>query len=409
VLRSQALSLRDRDFVQAMIASGEGPVRVVFAEILPSMVGLIAANLFGAALYAVLTQSGLEFLGVGDVSQVSWGTMLYWAQSSQELLQVAWPCIAAPGLCIAALGTAFALLNFAVDEVANPRLRSEQVAAAAKPMPLLPAGAPPISDALLHLRGLEAGYLTERGTVRAVKDVNLEMRRGEFLGIADESGCGKSTLAFAVAHPLEIHGITRGRATASAVRALLERVGIARALAVQPALILADEPTSMLDVSIRLDIMNLMLDLRDQEGLSYLFIAHDLAGARYMSDRVAVMYAGHLVEIGPSAGLIGSPAHPYTRLLKSAAPKPDSGLEVSRVEARGEIPDLTQLPPGCPFESRCLHARSEYRAELLRMVEVAAGHEVRCVLYYPELGAPGTAPDASRGDDPRANLQKAVA
>ena len=229
MLRSQALSLRDRDFVQATIASGEGPVRVVFAEILPSMVGLIAANLFGAALYAVLTQSGLEFLGVGDVSQVSWGTMLYWAQSSQELLQVAWPCIAAPGLCIAALGTAFALLNFAVDEVANPCLRSEQVAAAAKPLPLLPAGARPISDALLHLRGLESGYLTERGTVWAVKDVNLEMRRGEFLGITDESGCGKSTLAFAVARPLEIHGITRGRATASAVRALLECVGIERA------------------------------------------------------------------------------------------------------------------------------------------------------------------------------------
>jgi peptide/nickel transport system ATP-binding protein len=227
------------------------------------------------------------------------------------------------------------------------------------------------------------------------------------------------TVGYALSRPLEIHGLVRGRQTAPAVRTLLERVGlspgagyehkfphelsggqrqrvgIARALAVQPELILADEPTSMLDVSIRLDIMNLMLDLRDQEGISYLFITHDLAGARYMSDRVAVMYAGHLVEIGPSAGLIGSPAHPYTRLLKSAAPKPESGLEPDRVEARGEIPDLTQLPSGCPFEPRCPHARAECHAALPRMVQVASGHEVRCVLYYPELGAPGIRPDAS--------------
>jgi peptide/nickel transport system ATP-binding protein len=226
------------------------------------------------------------------------------------------------------------------------------------------------------------------------------------------------TVGYALSRPLEIHGLSRGRDTAPKVRALLERVGlspgamyeqkfphelsggqrqrvgIARALAVQPALILADEPTSMLDVSIRLDIMNLMLDLRDQEGLSYLFITHDLAGARYMSDRVAVMYAGNLVEIGGSAELIGSPAHPYTRLLKSAAPKPESGLEPDRVEARGEVPDLTQLPPGCPFEPRCPYARAECRAGLPRLVEVARvheghSHEARCVLYYPELGAPG--------------------
>jgi peptide/nickel transport system ATP-binding protein len=132
-----------------------------------------------------------------------------------------------------------------------------------------------------------------------------------------------------------------------------------------------------------------MLDLRDQEGLSYLFITHDLAGARYMSDRVAVMYAGHLVELGPSAELIGAPAHPYTQLLRSAAPKPESGLEPDRVEARGEVPDLTQLPPGCPFEPRCPHARAECRTGLPRMVEIAPRHEVRCVLYYPELGGEG--------------------
>ena len=341
------------------------------------------------------------------------------------------------------------------------------------------------SEPVLRLEGLEKVFRSGRRTVKAVTDFNLTIRRGEVVGLVGESGSGKSTVArlvaqlhqptsgkirlngqplparptgrallayrrkvqmifqdpfsslnpthtvgYALARPLEIHGLARGRETAPAVLALLERVGlapgamwvqkfphelsggqrqrvgIARALAVQPSLILADEPTSMLDVSIRLDIMNLMLDLRDQEGLSYLFITHDLAGARYMSDRVAVMYAGHLVEIGPSAELIGSPAHPYTRLLKSAAPKPESGLTVTRVEARGEIPDLTALPSGCPFEPRCAHARAECRVTLPRMVEIAAGHEVRCVLYYPELGAPGIPPSESRGGESRAGTPR---
>ncbi|HEX2863872.1 MAG TPA: ABC transporter permease, partial [Deinococcales bacterium] len=117
VLRSQALTLRQRDFVLAAIASGESPTRAIFAEILPNMLGLIAANFFGAALYAVLSEAGLEFLGVGDVSQVTWGSMLYWAQANQALIRSAWWWVAAPGLSIAAMGTAFALLNFAVDQV----------------------------------------------------------------------------------------------------------------------------------------------------------------------------------------------------------------------------------------------------------------------------------------------------
>jgi peptide/nickel transport system ATP-binding protein len=167
-------------------------------------------------------------------------------------------------------------------------------------------------------------------------------------------------------------------------------VGIARALAAEPQLILADEPTSMLDVSIRLDIMNLLLDLRERDGLSFLFITHDLAGARYMCDRIAVMYAGHLVELGPAARVIDAPLHPYTRLLRSAAPKPELGLAPERVEARGEVPDLASLPPGCPFEPRCPHARPECRAGVPPLVTPEPGHQARCVLHAQE-GAPGSA------------------
>ncbi|EYB68609.1 Oligopeptide/dipeptide ABC transporter, ATPase subunit [Deinococcus phoenicis] len=219
------------------------------------------------------------------------------------------------------------------------------------------------------------------------------------------------TIGYTLARPLEIHGFARKGNVQAQVSTLLDRVGlspgasyaakrphelsggqrqrvvIARALAARPELILADEPTSALDVSIRLDIMNLLLDLRDQEGLSMLFITHDLAGARYMSDRIAVMYAGYLVEIGPAERVIGQPQMPYTQLLKRAAPKPEGNLNAGGLEAPGEIPDLANLPPGCPFEPRCPHARAVCRAGLPRMYDVGAGHQARCILHDPELAA----------------------
>ncbi len=222
---------------------------------------------------------------------------------------------------------------------------------------------------------------------------------------------GLNTIGYILSRPLIIHGLARGQEVSAQVNSLLERVGlapgavwaakkphelsggqrqrvvIARALAARPELMLADEPTSALDVSIRLDIMNLLLDLKDQEGLSMLFITHDLAGARYMADRVSVMYTGYIVEIGPSDQVIGAPQHPYTQLLRSAAPKPDEAMRPERVEARGEVPDLSNLPPGCPFEPRCPHARAACREGLPKMYEVGLGHQARCILHDPVLAA----------------------
>ncbi|MGC2175414.1 MAG: ABC transporter ATP-binding protein [Acidimicrobiales bacterium] len=160
-----------------------------------------------------------------------------------------------------------------------------------------------------------------------------------------------------------------------------QRVGIARALAARPQLLIADEPTSMLDVSIRLTIMNLLLDLQSSRGLSLIFITHDLASARYVSDRIAIMYAGRLVEIGSARDVLGEPRHPYTNLLRDAAPDPTrGGLARIHAEERGEPPDLTALPIGCAFAPRCPFVRDECLLEFPTWRRAGEGHEVRCVL-----------------------------
>jgi peptide/nickel transport system permease protein len=123
VLRSQTQSLRSRDFVTAAVFSGERPFRIVFREILPNMTSLIVGSFFGAATAAILAEAGLEFLGLGDSSIVSWGTMLFWAQNSNALLTGQWSLLFAPGLCIALLATSLTLINFGVDGISNPRLR----------------------------------------------------------------------------------------------------------------------------------------------------------------------------------------------------------------------------------------------------------------------------------------------
>jgi peptide/nickel transport system ATP-binding protein len=138
--------------------------------------------------------------------------------------------------------------------------------------------------------------------------------------------------------------------------------------------------------------MNLLLELRSSESLSLIFVTHDLAGAYYMSDRIAIMYAGHLLEVGPASEVMGDPRHPYTQLLRQAAPDPEGDFgRDTRFEAYGDPPDLTSLPPGCPFVPRCPLARSECEFTLPEWREVGAEHRVRCVLY-DAAGNPGDTP-----------------
>jgi peptide/nickel transport system ATP-binding protein len=162
-----------------------------------------------------------------------------------------------------------------------------------------------------------------------------------------------------------------------------QRVAIARALAVKPEVLLADEPVSMLDVSIRLDILNLLLRLKDEEQLAILFITHDIASARYFAEETLVMYAGQTVEGGPSDDVIQTPKHPYTQLLLSAAPDPDriAGNGKSDLTARGEIPSLITPPAGCRFHPRCPHAMPVCKERFPGRTELGNGHWTNCFLY----------------------------
>lgn len=157
-----------------------------------------------------------------------------------------------------------------------------------------------------------------------------------------------------------------------------QRVGIARALAVEPEFIIADEPVSALDVSIQAQILNLMMDLKDEFKFSYLFIAHDLSVVRYICDRIAVMYLGAIMEMGTKADVFENPIHPYTRLLFSAVPTIGEAPLVDQMEMTGEIPSPIHLPEGCFFNERCPYAAEECRHCRPELKEIESNHFVAC-------------------------------
>jgi peptide/nickel transport system ATP-binding protein len=297
-----------------------------------------------------------------------------------------------------------------------------------------------IRDLAVHfaLRGGSLARLigSDTGTVKAVDGVNLQLRRGEVVGVVGESGSGKSTLGRAllglapatagsivfegqdlaqlsrrrlrslrrhiqmvfqdpnaalnpamtveeaVGDALRVHGMKSASERRTNVIAALERVGLspvelflekyprdlsggqkqrvvlARAIITDPSVLVADEPISMLDMSVRAKILQLMLDLKEELGLTYVYITHDLASAKYFCDRIAIMYLGRIVELGHTEEIFANPRHPYTKALLKAVPDPDPSRPVARDLPRGEVPDAADPPLGCAFHPRCNEATS---------------------------------------------------
>jgi peptide/nickel transport system ATP-binding protein len=286
-------------------------------------------------------------------------------------------------------------------------------------------------------RGLRA---RNRRPVRAVNGVSLRVRKGETLGIVGESGCGKSTvarlllgleqptsgeifidglaqmvfqdpfssfnpkmtIARIIEEPLSVQRWGDRATRAERVTQLItqvglepahlarypsqlsggqrQRVAVARALALNPSVVVADEPTSALDVSVRAQIINLLADLKADLGISFVFISHDLLTVRYISDRIAVMYLGEVVEYGPAEDVFDRPMHPYTRALIDAVPIPDPRLESARSNAplRGDLPSPLDLPEGCAFASRCPMATALCRAEKPELKKYRISQEAAC-------------------------------
>jgi ABC-type glutathione transport system ATPase component/ABC-type dipeptide/oligopeptide/nickel transport system permease subunit len=397
VFRAQARSLRTSDFVSAAVVAGERPLRVMVREILPNMRSLLVSSFIGAAVYAIGAEAGLEFLGLGDLARVSWGTSLYWARSEAALITGSWWTFVPAGACIGLVGFGLALVNRAVDELADPRLlgRERKERRRAEVPSVTPHG-PLVADPLLVVDALRVA----QGRTVVLDGVSFQIGRGEAVGLVGASGSGKSTAALAllrllppsaaitggqilfdgrdvlamnepalrdfrggrtglipqqaqsalspfhtveaqIADAVLAHRRVSRRAARERAAALLDLVGLPRlqlrryphelsagmrqrvviaiALAAGPELLVLDEPTSSLDAVAQREILGLVGKLRETLGLSLLFIGHDLSVVRSLCTRVLALRDGRLVEELPRE--LSTPT-PITRMDRPAIGEP---------------------------------------------------------------------------------------
>ena len=476
LIRAQTLSVRERKYVMRAQAVGAGDAHVLRHHILPAVLPLMLANMVLVVSIAILEESSLAFLGLGDPTLISWGQMLNFAFERGAISAGAWWALLAPGFAIVWVVLGTTLLGTALEDAVNPRLKRQHLEAAGtdvartEPAPIAPA---PIAAApaqlataapvLLQVRDLAIEFHSPSGPLRAVDGVSFDLRRGETLGLVGESGCGKTTTVLGVmrllppggrivggsvwfdgvdlvgldgpelrsfrwtrlslvfqgamnalnpvrtvgdqiSEAIRLHSpqTTKGEAAKRSAE-LLERVGIsgkrareyphtysggmrqramiALALACDPDVIVADEPTTALDVMIQAQILELLGGIARDFGMGIILVTHDLGVVAQVCDRVVVMYGGVLAEENESATLYRQPQHPYTQLLLASFPDvahPDRPLR----GIPGSPPRLDAMPAGCRFAPRCPHAFDRCRAE--RPPEYpAAGGRASCFLLDP--------------------------
>ncbi len=475
LVRSQALTVRERKYVMRARAIGAGDAHILRRHILPAVLPLMLANMVLVISLAILSESTLAFLGLGDPTVISWGQMLNFAFGRGAVTAGAWWALLPPGFAIVWVVLGTTLLGTALEDALNPRLKRHHLEAPGsdvardRAVPTLDAptlvmpGSAADATPILRVRDLSIEFDTPAGPKLAVEGVSFDLNRGETLGLVGESGCGKTTTVLGVlrllppggrivsgsvwfdgddllgldgpalrsfrwtrlslvfqgamnalnpvrtvgdqiAEAVRLHApTTTKREAADQAGELLERVGIGRrranefphtysggmrqramialALSCDPDVIVADEPTTALDVMIQAQILELLGGIARDFGTGIVIVTHDLGVVAQVCDRVVVMYGGGVAEENRAATLFSDPQHPYTQELLQSFPDlahPDRPLR----GIPGSPPRIDDMPEGCRFAPRCPHAFDRCRVE--RPPDyAAAGGRAACFLLDP--------------------------
>jgi oligopeptide/dipeptide ABC transporter ATP-binding protein len=460
LVRAQTLSVRERKYVLRARAVGASDLHILRRHVFPQVLPLMLANTVLVISLAILAESTLAFIGLGDPTVISWGQMLNFAFSRGAVSAGAWWALVPPGLAIVWVVLGTTLVGNALEDMFNPRQGRHLLEKDEPSMPE-PASVAPSGDAVLSIRNLTVSFPGVEGPLVAVDDVSFDINKAEAVGLVGESGCGKTTTMLAalrllppggkiavgavhygehdlarmdeeqlrhlrwnklamvfqgamnalnpvktvgwqIAEAVRLHVAGADKAMArDRARRLLEVVGIpaaradefphefsggmrqramiALALAADPELIVADEPTTALDVMIQAQVIDLLFKIRSQLGMAMVLITHDLGMVAESCDRVVVMYGGTVAEKGTTAQVFENPQHPYTRLLLEAFPDIDQP-ERPLVSIPGAPPRLDQLPPGCRFAPRCPSAFERCHLERPPAFPISDGWEASCFL-----------------------------
>ena len=462
LVRAQTLTVRERKYVQRAKALGASDRHVLVHHIFPQVVPLMLANTVLVISLAILSESTLAFIGLGDPTVISWGQMLNFAFTRGAVSAGAWWALIPPGLAIVWVVLGTTLVGNAAEEVLNPRMTRHYLEPeSVPPPPDASTAAGPVPDTVLAVRSLRVGYESDKRDLIAVDGVSFDVRPGEALGLVGESGSGKTTAMLGalrllppgghivsgsvwhdgrdlarldseemrdlrwvnlsvvfqgamnaldpvqrvgdqIIEAIRLHDPgTRNADARDKAEQLIELVGMSRdwaenyphqlsggmrqramvalALACDPSLVVADEPTTALDVMIQAQVMDLLVRLRKELGMALVLITHDLGVVAETCNRVVVMYGGVVAEQGTIDEVFSDPLHPYTRLLLQAFPDIDDP-ERALVSIPGSPPRLDNLPAGCRFAPRCPQAFERCHQERPPDYPMGDGRWVSCFL-----------------------------